>query len=574
MKDYYYNDNNVLVPRPKTGEHAARPTSPRKSNTTEERQAHVGSPTGRRRGEKKPQDEEEMKTQYLSPSQRRNNAKRQTDVSFWESDAESSADEAVVIVNPSSPDRSKSPRFSMKMLARKSPSATRKSPARNASASSDEYFTAQEQEAPERRAPPRAPSDYNTAGSFDSSDEEDGPKCVPLTKKLGLAASRMSGADFTFAKKKGTMSNYGKPQSILKTSGHSGGSRNKDSGDDSNHSSASKTSGSIVSGAGWSTGKDTSSDEEAEKQKVRVKGSPKVSGKRIVSRLPGDKDQVAVKRGKCTDGKEVPADISEQSHDGAAKQIKSLSRKKSSLDASAHSTASGFSFISANSMSLESSSIGSDESGEGNISSSVKDEPGKRRIRADDLKLPIVAVKESVMSDRKSDDWAFDLSAMQKKTEEVERTGDNAKASKVPLKALKEKEKTKKPIQEKKDKQAAQEKFLEQRRADRAARLEKAKERIRKKEEETKGQEAEERRKKKKKAAAASDQVYGSEKARRERAYMWYTRCGMPNREKMKKRIKTIQSCDIVEEDIDLLPWMTGDRMVNVGTMMKALREK
>jgi hypothetical protein len=210
------------------------------------------------------------------------------------------------------------------------------------------------------------------------------------------------------------------------------------------------------------------------------------------------------------------------------------------------------------------------------------------------------------VSDRKSDDWAFDLSAMQKKTEEVERTeivrrgtvaeshpnqvttleptpiedeiesvrGDNAKASKVPLKALKEKEKTKKPIQEKKDKQAAQEKFLEQRRADRAARLEKAKERIRKKEEETKGQEAEERRKKKKKAAAASDQVYGSEKARRERAYMWYTRCGMPNREKMKKRIKTIQSCDIVEEDIDLLPWMTGDRMVNVGTMMKALREK
>ena len=115
-------------------------------------------------------------------------------------------------------------------------------------------------------------------------------------------------------------------------------------------------------------------------------------------------------------------------------------------------------------------------------------------------------------------------------------------------------------------------KFLEKRRQERAARLEKAKERIRLQEQDKKD-EAETQRKMKA-LKATPKKTAASEYDRRERAYQWYTRCGMITKEKLKIRIKTIPHCDITNEDIDLLPWMTGDRIVNVAKMMQYAREK
>ena len=122
-------------------------------------------------------------------------------------------------------------------------------------------------------------------------------------------------------------------------------------------------------------------------------------------------------------------------------------------------------------------------------------------------------------------------------------------------------------------------KFLEKRRSERAARLEKAKERIKQQELEKKEEQAAAAAAKKKKTTPSVSTSklgppVGTESERRERAYLWYTRCGMLSKEKLLARLKTIPYSDVAEEDLDLLPWMTGDRMVNVAKMLRILWEK
>ena len=107
--------------------------------------------------------------------------------------------------------------------------------------------------------------------------------------------------------------------------------------------------------------------------------------------------------------------------------------------------------------------------------------------------------------------------------------------------------------------------LLEKRREERARRLEKAKQRIRQKEE----------KEKQRKAAEMSDRSKVkatkilTDEERIERAYNWYSRCGMPSRKRMKERIKKIDGCDITEADVDLLPWLRGGRVVDAGRAMK-----
>ena len=76
----------------------------------------------------------------------------------------------------------------------------------------------------------------------------------------------------------------------------------------------------------------------------------------------------------------------------------------------------------------------------------------------------------------------------------------------------------------------------------------------------------------------ATPVAYDSIQARRERAYQWYTRLGLPTYEKFQKTVMTT-TMDISVEDIDLLPWATnenGRRKVDRDAfkLMKALEEE
>jgi uncharacterized phage infection (PIP) family protein YhgE len=103
---------------------------------------------------------------------------------------------------------------------------------------------------------------------------------------------------------------------------------------------------------------------------------------------------------------------------------------------------------------------------------------------------------------------------------------------------------------------------------EREARIERAKERIEKENEEKEQKERAERN-----AKLAGNHHDPSEKARIERAYTWYTRMAMPNREKMKERIVLMSSTTgVAVEDVDLLPWNAKGTFVSVATMMKILR--
>lgn len=135
--------------------------------------------------------------------------------------------------------------------------------------------------------------------------------------------------------------------------------------------------------------------------------------------------------------------------------------------------------------------------------------------------------------------------------------------------------------------------FLEQRRKERAARLDAAKERIRKSKEE---EAAKAKLSKKKKSSSSSskskasslkspsarddsddnsgDDADGSakvlpEQQRREIAYQWYMRCGMPTKEGFRSRIERMEGvCDITPSDIDLLPWIHDGARVDVKQLL------
>ena len=92
--------------------------------------------------------------------------------------------------------------------------------------------------------------------------------------------------------------------------------------------------------------------------------------------------------------------------------------------------------------------------------------------------------------------------------------------------------------------------FLEQRKRERAARLEKVRERIRLQKEQSDAH---------KRALRPR-----STQERMTEAYQWYIRCGLPSRTVMKQRLCwEEQSCGLTVEDIDLLPWTKGGGRVS-----------
>lgn len=698
MKDYCYNENNVLVPRIKLEVLSSSSSHHHRGggrgvdggcDDDNDDEISVGSSVsarerlrrgGRRPGNKNKNNGDNNQTEGTdnasSPSGKRKTGRRKDNFSFWDQDTDSSESESEIfrISEPSkkksaqSSSLSSSPpqyRFSMIGSSRKSSAATpsmKRESSGMDSSSDDNYFTAQEGPSEPRRGVSRNDSGWNTGGSFDSDDEDfvfGPPKRTAFTSKLSQAAQRMSRSDgtgcaFSFTKKNANMDSYAANPSVDEDD-------NLSERDDSNHSEASKTTSSFVSAGGWSTGKDSSSSEDEDSNK-----------RRPVATKKGANNKAPKRESKSKQNKPPIEDLDpfaefDNPKDGPR-----------SMKISGHSAESKFSFVSAGSM--DSGSTFSDET--------EKDAfvPISTKRHGTDGAKGLLASEMNVLTEENNGSFVFDLSGMnldsndifadnppfaskivkdaaedirspdakaraksaavevtpednekarKRATRKVKKEKDSAKKSidgkKGKLKAKKdklksasehvtgkskpsskpkkdklegasehitEKEKTrissskskkdkkKKSSDEKsvdtasrkeakEPKQAAttENKFLEKRRAERAVRLEIAKERIKQQELEKK-EEAETARKKKtamrpKKPALSR----GTEFERRERAYQWYTRCGMLNKVKLKERLRTIRECDVSDADVDLLPWMTGDRIVNVAKMLKILRE-
>ena len=66
-----------------------------------------------------------------------------------------------------------------------------------------------------------------------------------------------------------------------------------------------------------------------------------------------------------------------------------------------------------------------------------------------------------------------------------------------------------------------------------------------------------------------------SEKARRERVYMWYTRTAMPNKKLLTDKVKKLPAdAGVTVEDVDLLPWDERGMRVNLAKMNQVMFKK
>ena len=108
----------------------------------------------------------------------------------------------------------------------------------------------------------------------------------------------------------------------------------------------------------------------------------------------------------------------------------------------------------------------------------------------------------------------------------------------------------------------------------REMRLAKVRERLRKKEEAKEREEDQMLEQKMKDAMCPTGNLDMSEAARRDRAYSWYTRMAMPTKEAMKEKVELMPtSAGLTVDDVDLLPWSMGGKMVNVAKMQKFINE-
>jgi hypothetical protein len=108
---------------------------------------------------------------------------------------------------------------------------------------------------------------------------------------------------------------------------------------------------------------------------------------------------------------------------------------------------------------------------------------------------------------------------------------------------------------------------FEKRNMEREMRLAKARDRIEKKKEEQEAKAAEDKMKEQ------PQKLDMSKSGRVERAYSWYTRMAMPNRDKMKERVQFMPaSAGVTPDDVDLLPWNARGTFVSVAAMMRMNR--
>jgi hypothetical protein len=109
----------------------------------------------------------------------------------------------------------------------------------------------------------------------------------------------------------------------------------------------------------------------------------------------------------------------------------------------------------------------------------------------------------------------------------------------------------------------------EQRKKERAERLARARERIAREKAKALEQEKEEELRRKAEEAKAVE-LDMSDEGKRDRVYQWYSRCGQPKREELKRRIAGLQTTEGIDpDDVDLLPWNFNGTAVNVAKMMK-----
>jgi len=58
--------------------------------------------------------------------------------------------------------------------------------------------------------------------------------------------------------------------------------------------------------------------------------------------------------------------------------------------------------------------------------------------------------------------------------------------------------------------------------------------------------------------------------AKRQVVYEWYIRCGMPEREKMKKKIRNLPAgSGLTQSDVDLLPWSECGTRIDITDITK-----
>ena len=135
-----------------------------------------------------------------------------------------------------------------------------------------------------------------------------------------------------------------------------------------------------------------------------------------------------------------------------------------------------------------------------------------------------------------------------------------AKTTASPLPSRKKKTKPTPKDKQEQERMLAAEALMEERRKQRAERIQKVRERI--------AREEEEERTRKQEEASQQAALEMSEERRRERAYEWYLRSGMLSRNELKKRVVKDKDFRLVPEDIDLLPWNFNGSLVNASKMM------
>jgi hypothetical protein len=151
------------------------------------------------------------------------------------------------------------------------------------------------------------------------------------------------------------------------------------------------------------------------------------------------------------------------------------------------------------------------------------------------------------------------LSGMDDELSQVEREMSKADRSteKMESKKAELKKNTTEQIQKRQIVRQKSMDMIEARKAERAARLERAKQRI-------DGEKEAERLKKQN-----ENKMDMSEDARKARAYSWYSRCGHPVKKELIRRVRAMgKGSDIAVADIELLPWNFNGTMVMASKMM------
>lgn len=173
-------------------------------------------------------------------------------------------------------------------------------------------------------------------------------------------------------------------------------------------------------------------------------------------------------------------------------------------------------------------------------------------------------VSEARNLSKEKNDRVLDVSShLDKEFKDLSREYDSSDET---MRAIETKLAHKKNTEPKKEQSLEKARF-DKRNIEREMRLAKARERIEKKKEEQETKEAEE------KLKQLPQKLDMSKSARVERAYSWYTRMAMPNREKMKERVQFMPaSAGVTPDDVDLLPWNARGTFVSVAAMMRMNR--